>query len=110
MVESSVHARTLDREHIEIILYHTKHARITLRIRAYRAEWMSLIRHTMTIRAFLDILMKIREGFCEIIHIRWMGFEEKKGKFCCSFFTDSRKIVNHIDDSFERFGHSCGID
>ena len=105
MVESTIDACAFDRKHVEIIFDDTEKPCVSFSVCTDTTDRMHLIGHTMASITFFDVFMEICESLREIFYIGWMCFQQKKCELCCGFLSDSWKEMDHIYDSFERFGH-----
>lgn len=61
VIESAIYPSPLDREEVEIVLDDAERMSIPLRVRAYRADRMLHIRHTMAAFTFSHFLMEITQ-------------------------------------------------
>lgn len=106
MIFSMIYSRSFYRKEVEIILHNTYFSSVTFLIDTYLAVRIFCIGHSMTERAFMDLLMQLSECSSKIFDVGLIGLEQKKGEFRRSLLTNSRKKMYHINQSLECFWHS----
>lgn len=105
MVASTIDSRTLDREHVEVVLDNTEEMLVTLVVSTDTTESLIHIRHRMTLFALVHLGMEIRERLREVGYIGTIGLKQKKCELCRSLFSYSGKEVYHVYHALECFRH-----
>lgn len=104
MIASSIDSGALNGDHIEVILDDTEDMGVPPGITADPTEWMVSISHSKALGALGHIFMKFPEYLRKVFYIGRICLEQKKRELCRGFLPDSGKEIDHIDESFERFG------
>ncbi len=105
VIISMKNPQSLDREHIEIVLYHTEDILVSGFISTDRANGSIAIRESETILAVMNIGLELLELPREILDIGTIRFQQKKREFYRGLFADSWHIGYKVDETLEGFWH-----